>query len=248
MTYFSWSKGFKSGTYNILNITEPGDEVASEEVTTYELGVKSTFLDGRVRANGAVFRNEIQDLQSQFISLLSGGTTNLDNAGEASIEGFELDVVAGLLRDLYLNVGTTYLDGVYDDFRNASGFDPETGLFTTSVDNTGNTIVRTPEWTVNAGLVYSLDLWRGVLEAGSDVYSNSGYFFDTQNLTEQPSYHVVNARLGYLYSPWNLRVTGFGNNVNGADYYLTKFVQDFGVTGKLSSTPTYGVRIDWQFG
>ncbi|MGH7802970.1 MAG: TonB-dependent receptor, partial [Candidatus Binatia bacterium] len=247
MTYFSWAKGFKSGTYNILNITEAGDEVKSEEVTTYELGVKSTFLDGRVRANGALFRNEIEDLQSQFISLLSGGTTNLDNAGEASIEGFELEVIAGLLRDLYLNVGATYLDGVYDDFRNASGFDPQTGLFATSVDNTGNTIVRTPEWTVNAGLIYTLDVWRGVVEAGADVYYNSGYFFDTQNTAEQPSHWVTNARLGYLYEPWNLRVTGFGLNVNDADYYLTKFVQDFGVTGKLALPATYGVRIDWEF-
>ena len=248
MTYFSWSKGFKSGTYNILNINEPGDEVESEEVTTYELGVKSEFLDGRVRANGALFRNEIKDLQSQFISLLSGGTTNLDNAGEATIEGFELEVIAGLLRDLYLNIGATYLDGVYDDFRNASGFDPQTGLFTTNVDNTGNTIVRTPEWTVSSGLVYTLDVWRGVVEAGADVYYNSGYFFDTQNTAEQPSYWLANARLGYLYEPWNLRVTGYGLNVNEADYYLTKFVADFGVTGKLALPATYGVRIDWQFG
>jgi len=248
MTYFSWSKGFKSGTFNILNITEPGDEVRSEEVTAYELGVKSGFFDGRLRANASIFRNDIKDLQSQFISLLSGGTTNFENAGEAHVDGAEIDLSYAVFADLIFNVGATYLDGVYDDFRNASGFDPQTGLFGTGFDNSGNTIVRTPKYTLNSGLVYNRQLWKGKVEAAADVYYNDGYFFDTQNLVSQDAYYETNARLGYLYEPWNLRVTAFGRNMNGAKHYVYKFLQDFGVVGKLAAPATYGVRLDWEFG
>jgi iron complex outermembrane receptor protein len=247
MTYFSWSKGFKSGTFNILNISEPGDEVHSEEVTTLELGLKSQFFDGRLRANGAIFRNEIDDLQSQFISLQSGGTTNFENAGKASINGAEIDLTWAILQDLVFDVGATWLDGVYDDFRNASGYDPETGRLQSNIDNSGNTIVRTPDSTVSSGLVWSLDLWGGVVEAAGDVYYNDGYFFDTQNLEKQDAYYWTNARLGYLYAPWNLRVTAFGQNMNGARRFLYKFVQDFGVVGKLAPPATWGVRLDWEF-
>jgi iron complex outermembrane receptor protein len=247
MTYVSWSKGFKSGTFNILNVNQPGDEVKAETVTTIELGAKSDFFDRRLRLNGAIFRNSIDDLQSQFISLQSGGTTNFENAGKATIEGAEIDLTASILKDLIFNVGATYLDGVYDEFKNASGFDPQTGLLVTNIDNSGNTIVRTPTVTLNSGLVYSVDLWRGVLEAAGDVYYNDGYFFDTQNIAEQPAYYLANVRAGYLYQPWNLRITGFGQNVNGAKRFLYKFVQDFGIVGKLAPPATYGVRIDWEF-
>lgn len=247
MTYVSWSRGFKSGTFNILNINQPGDEVKAETVTAFELGVKSELF-GRLRANGSVFRNDVEDLQSQFISLQSGGTTNFENAGKAHVDGAEIDVTWAVVSDLACNVGATYLRGVYDDFRNASGFDPQTGVFGTTFDNTGNSIVRTPKYTLNSGLAYSLHLWKGVLEAAADVYYNDGYFFDTQNLVTQDAYYEANARLGYLYEPWNLRITAFGRNLNGAKHFVYKFLQDFGVVGKLAAPASYGVRLDWEFG
>src|SRR3546814_16367357 len=91
MIYASWSKGFKSATYNIVNIYEAPDYVKPEEVTQYELGFKSKWLGGDLRFNAAVFQITINDLQSGFVSLLAGGAVTLENAGQARIRGAELD-------------------------------------------------------------------------------------------------------------------------------------------------------------
>src|SRR3546814_1592641 len=87
MIYASWSKGFKSATYNIVNIYEAPDYVKPEEVTQYELGFKSKWLGGDLRFNAAVFQITINDLQSGFVSLLAGGSVTLENAGQARIRG-----------------------------------------------------------------------------------------------------------------------------------------------------------------
>ncbi len=46
-------------------------------VTTKGLGLKSKWFKGGLTVNAAIFENEIEELQVQFISLLSGGAVSL---------------------------------------------------------------------------------------------------------------------------------------------------------------------------
>ncbi len=258
LVYVSWTRGFKSGTYNVVNITEPPDYVKPEEVTAIELGIKGTLLDGSLRYGAAAFRNETKNVQTLIVSLQSGGSVSLVNAAEATTQGVDFDLAWLLpwpLERVTLSGGGAYIDGEYDEFPNASGYDEQTGIFfgegalTTSPgrDFSGNETVRTPEFSGNVGLDYSLDVPGGVVALGGDGYYNSGFFYDTQNTAEQPSYHLFNARLSYLYERWGLRVTGYGRNLNDATYYANKFPTDFGVNSFFAPPRTYGVRVDWQF-
>lgn len=247
LIYTSWQRAFKSGTFNVINSTEPPEEVEPEEITTTEIGVKMDLFDGRLRLNGAIFQNEIENLQTLVVSVQSGGAVSIENAAKVKIDGAEFTLDWSVIPDLVLNVGASYLDPVFTLFPEGKGYDEETGLFFEDGNFTGNRPPRSPELSGNAGLFYTLDLWRGALEAGIDAYYNDGYFFDNQNSAEQDAYHLVNARIGYLYQPWNFRLTAFGKNLNGEKYAETKFPFDFGTVARLAPPKTYGVRLNWDF-
>ena len=70
MVYLSWSEGYKSGGFNTSSDTSnpdgtpgPGTTFGDESAEAWELGIKTTQWDGRMRISAAVFQTEIQDLQ-----------------------------------------------------------------------------------------------------------------------------------------------------------------------------------------
>ena len=258
MAYATYSKGFKSGTFNIIAIYAPTQYIEPEEVTTYELGYKSTLLDGAMRFNAAVFFNEIQDLQVQTISLTSGGAVRFETAGSAEIKGTDFDVLWQVFPDalpgLVFTAGGAFLDTEYTDYKNGSGFDEVTGLFFDGTifpnrDFTGNKIVRTPEFSGNLGLAYSFTLGDGTFEVASDLYHNSGSFYSAQNLksSEEDAYELVNVRASYFYNPWGMRISAFGKNVNDAEYHYVISELDFGTARVLAPPATYGMKLQWEF-
>src|SRR3546814_20884758 len=76
-------RGFKSVTYNILNIYTPTQYIKPETVTSTEIGLKSELFDHRVRFNAAAFNTEIDNMQVQFLPLLSGGAVCFEYAPHA---------------------------------------------------------------------------------------------------------------------------------------------------------------------
>lgn len=246
MIYASWQRAHKSGSFNVLNITQPPTTIRPETVTTTELGAKTMLFGKKVQINAAVFNNDIEDLQSQFLSLLSGGVVQFQNAPKAHSRGGEFDLQWAAAPGLLLNAAATYLESEYDEFPDANGFN-EAGIFTSGLDNTGNEIVRNPKWTASAGLGYEIALGRGIADFGADYYYNGGYWFDAQNTLVQPSYSLLNLRIGYLYEPWNLKISLAGTNVTDADYYILQYQSDFAEAGKMAMGRGYAVKLHWEF-
>jgi iron complex outermembrane recepter protein len=253
LTYLSYTRGFKSATYNIVNIYLPPDFVEPEVVTSYELGVKSELLGRKLRLNAAVFQTEIEDLQTASVSLTSGGAVNFENAGKARIRGAEFDATWVLMPrmnpGLVLTAGASWLDAIYTDYPDGNGFDETTGLNFESRDFSGNRIARTPDFTATIGLSQTIEMRRGSFEIGGDYYYNNGFFFLAQNsdVSFEPAYAILNARVSYLHAPWNLRVTLFGSNLTDERYNLQQFHTDFGRADALAPPISYGVRINWEF-
>ncbi|HKY92149.1 MAG TPA: TonB-dependent receptor [Nevskiaceae bacterium] len=253
LVYASWTRGFKSATYNIVNIYTPPDYVKPETVTAIELGTKSKWLDGTLRFNGAVFQSKIKNFQSTFVSLLAGGAVTFENAGSARIRGVDFDAAwvpfPSFDPGLLVTAGGAYLDAKYTSFKTGSGFDETTGLYFASRDFSGNRIVRTPKWSGNLALSQALDVPGGTLELAADVYYNSGFYFTAQNtpIAEENGYSLLNARVTYAIVPWNLRLTVFGNNIGDTRYDYAVFHNDFGVETTLAAPDTYGVRLNWDF-
>jgi iron complex outermembrane recepter protein len=255
MVYATYTQGYKSGTFNTTNVYDGTEYVKPEVVTTKELGLKSKWLDGGLTFNVAVFENEIEDLQVQFISLLSGGAVSLENAGGAKISGVDFDVqwvpMPNWNPGLVLALSGSFLDSEYTDYINGSGYAEGTGLYNAgSGDFTGNRVTRTPEFSGSFGLnqVYSpFDF--GEFEFGATVYYNDGFYYLAQNspISWEDSYEVVDAQLSFLHYNSNARITVFGKNINDARYTYSQFHTDAGRADYLAPPSTYGVRVNWDF-
>ena len=258
LLYATWAKGFKSGSYNVVTLyTVPG-YVEPEEVTSVEFGGKVSMIEGLV-LNFAVFNNDIKDLQETKLSLLSGGAISAENAGGARTRGAEFDFTWVPFLDwnpgLAINAGATYLEANYTDYKNASGFDEDTGLpFGSGApepgrDFGGNKIARTPDLSGNLTVSQTFDIPGGPLEVSGDMYYNSGFFFSQQNsaATEQESYTLFNARISYLYEDLGLRISAFGKNLSEEKYAETSLTVDFGTFERLAPPRTYGVRLSYDY-
>jgi iron complex outermembrane recepter protein len=115
-TYAKITTGYRAGR---LLVPQPGfpDEVDPEELTTYEVGMKSEWLDNRLRVNADVFYSEFEDMQQAFSTKIGNNpfASALYNVGESTIQGFELDVLAMLSDDLVISAGYSYLDFDFED-------------------------------------------------------------------------------------------------------------------------------------
>ena len=167
--YASYGVGFRSGGFNSIGteatldfwfnangLGTPGDAVNAQlqvtddydkEVTTnIEFGLKSKFLDNRVRLNSAVFRTEVED--NQFFEFFAGpfgllrSVTTID---ELQIQGFELDVEAELTEDVTLFAGVGLIDSEIKENRNR----PLT---------VGNSAPQSPDETFTMGLNWDYTL------------------------------------------------------------------------------------------
>jgi iron complex outermembrane receptor protein len=119
MTYVSASHGYRSGGFNVA-VSDPHHISYDEEkLWSYEIGVKSAFLDNRLIINGSVYYMEIDDMQvDEAVSPIELYTTN---AAEATGKGVELEITARPCDGLSLMAGFGYTDIEFDDFKDALG-------------------------------------------------------------------------------------------------------------------------------
>mgnify|MGYP003131276210 CR=1 FL=1 len=114
MVYGRVATGYKAGGFNARAVN---DGYEPESVTAYELGVKSDFLNNRVRVNGALFYNDLKDKQlNQFLAGSGGASSIAVNAGSATLKGFELEVEALPFDGLRLNGAVGYTDRDFKTF------------------------------------------------------------------------------------------------------------------------------------
>lgn len=114
LMYASASTGFRSGAYDMAqtDTTLIDQPVGPETVTSLELGLKSRFFDNRAQLNIAVFDTTYEDLQF-FVSLgvMGRGGALTTNAGEATVQGVEVDFTWAIADALTFNLAYSHQDG-----------------------------------------------------------------------------------------------------------------------------------------
>jgi outer membrane receptor protein involved in Fe transport len=113
--YASYSRGFRSGGQNDLYVLIPGatpddQTFASERMTAYEIGLKSSFADGRGLFNAALFYNNWDDLQVVTAEGIGGVGEIIGNAGSARSYGVDLEGRFELGGGFDIAANTTILD------------------------------------------------------------------------------------------------------------------------------------------
>ncbi len=251
LIYASWQRGYKTGTFNVLNLLKPPSEVAPESITTYEVGFKGDLLDRRLSFGLAALYNRIRDLQVLVLSLESSGAVTLENAPETVIKGIEAELewlpLPRALPGLQLKAGAMALHGRYTDYPEGSGFDTRTGLFRSDLDLTGNKTVRTPDFSATLGLSYRQSVPGGDLTFSSSASFSDGYYFDAQNVARQAPYQTLQAQLSYAHAHSGLSLSVFGENLTDEKVWFNQFQTDFNTVGTLGPPQLFGVRLTFEF-
>lgn len=212
LPYFSYARGFKSGGINMAGLptTAAGlpaltaAEVKPEEVTTWELGLKTQVFGRRLTANLAAYATDIADFQANVVDAGPGALRGyLANVEKVEVRGVELDLTAypNDAVDLYANVAWT--DGEYASFRNGPCPLERIGPSTAACDLSGQDLPGVSPWAVSiGGEVHGPGEvlgFAGEVFAGADASYRSSYNSDAavSRFTEIDGYGLVNLRAGF---------------------------------------------------
>jgi len=245
MTYASYSQGFKSGGF-FGRITS-GSNVRKfnpEEVDTYEIGLKSTWLDQRLLVNAAIFSSDYKDKQEEII--VSDPDGNVDtvvvNASDASMDGVELEVSALVYEGLTLFAQGGYLDASYDEFL----IDDIPGVPT---DGSTLDMRNAPEYTAGAGVNYVHALF-GHSQVSLDVTYNwrDSYvtIFNNDPLGQKDAAGFWNANVDFRYKDM-LTFSVFGRNLGDERYYRAVAIPPISTFGQWNEPRNYGVTVTYEF-
>jgi iron complex outermembrane receptor protein len=132
-----------------------------EEKVTYELGAKTSWVDGSLVLNGALFFDDYDEKQvgTQVIDPTTGLlTTRTVNASQAEVFGFEIEALWQVTDQLLFTAGYTWLDTEFTDFvqrtrsagtiaygGNCTPVTTAAGQTTCEVSFTGNQLENAPE-------------------------------------------------------------------------------------------------------
>ena len=170
LTYASFAQGYKSGGWTTRLAVPVSISVAAgapvdptkppqfdpEKADTFEIGIKSEWLDHRLRLNGAAFSTNYTDMQIVAIPAFTFGAPWFFNAGEARIRGFELESNARLTERFEANAAVGFLDGHYTKLGAVA---LAGGL------STQDKLINLPKWTASLGGTYTAPL-SGERDAG----------------------------------------------------------------------------------
>lgn len=247
MGYAGISTGFKSGLYNSLFNPGLNQPVKPERLRDYEIGLKSELFGRRARLNVSSFYYDYRDVQYQSFV---GNASVLNNAPAAKVYGGELELNVVITSSLSVNAGISALHTEFTKhflaITNPPG--PDGAGVTGGVDAYGKALQRSPSFTSDLSVDYTIPTSIGNVTANATYYHSAGFFWETDNRLRQEAYNLVNASLLWASLDKTYDVRLWGKNIFGAKYAT------FGVSGGgsvESFTPappaTYGVTVGVHF-
>ncbi len=221
--YGTISEGFKSGGFNGRAADGQAEPYDEETLTSYEIGMKSEWMQNRLRLNGSVFYTNYEDLQVSSFEAAPGGGGILPiftNAGEADIAGLELELTAVLSVRTQLSANLGFLDAEYGDFLTV---DPATNKIIDISDQ--RELVNAPKWDAFIGLIHNVPLSSGELKFAGDVGYRSKTYLEvnsSENLA-QGGYAVFNASVAFESADNKWRLMLGGKNLGDEEYRTHAF-------------------------
>lgn len=243
MAYAMYAKGFKSGGYSVGSVQPP---FFPEKLTDYEIGVKTEWLNRRLRANAAAFFYDYKDLQVQKVT----GTSALFlNAAAATVKGFELEVVALPTRELELTFNGSWLDTKFDELATADPARPELGV----LDLTGNKLTQAPDYKFTVGAAYTIPMAAGTLRLSADATWVDRVYFSIFNrdIVSAPAHGTYNAFARYENDARGWSLSAFIKNIADKDVISSAFVSSnfhgYPLQGTLEPPRTFGIEFGYHF-
>jgi iron complex outermembrane receptor protein len=243
MLYALYSTGYNAGGYNQLLTYDP------EEVTAYELGMKSRWFQDRLQLNVSSFYNDYTDKMEQLLGPdgQGGFVRTFRNAAAASIPGIEVELQARPNEILSLDASIAYQEARYDTYMTDDPSNPALGV----QDLTGNQLLDSPDLTVNVGVQgeWPLGANAGEIQMRVDYSWVDERYFRAFNLPSDrvDAYHRTNVTVKWQ-SPsgaWGAQL--YVKNIEDDDV-VANYVLAGTLGIKFYHDPrTYGIKLGYSF-
>jgi len=243
--YLRYSKGFKSGAYNVdLAWSTDGLQAGSENASSIEAGLKSELIERRLWLDLTVFHVVYDNLQ---VSQVLGGGISLSNAGKATAQGVEVEATLAASDRLRFFASGGLLDAEYDRFVNCG---VPLSLGGGAADCSGNRLVLAPRFTAHGAAEFTQPVGSDSLFARADVDHRSSVYFEPTNSDrfKGRAHTVIDLRAGYRRPSWE--VAGWVRNLT--DEVYETHMDDRSAIGVLRTAAygaprTYGVSVSGRF-
>jgi iron complex outermembrane receptor protein len=239
--YISDNRGFKSGTYDPQTL--PAVVLKPETLDAYEIGLKSDWLDHRLRVNAAAYYYDYTNVQ---VTAFVGALEEVYNGSGARSYGLDLDLAAKPISELTLTAGVSWIHARYDSFYPAFMSVPNPpGVGGNTVTLTGNAtgkqLQNTPPYTFDLGGVYDIPSAVGTFSVAANFYYDDGWYSEPENRLRQGAYNVVNASLNWdsLNKRYGVRL--WGKNLGNSIYAAQLNASSNGDDREAAPGRTYGV-------
>ncbi|MAT50851.1 MAG: hypothetical protein CMK32_06685 [Porticoccaceae bacterium] len=262
--YVSASRGFIGSGISFGRVANLDNAIIDPSIAeAYELGMKSSWFDNTLRVNGALFWQEVEDLQT---TNQIPGTVNVEtlNAGTITSQGLELDVTWAATDNLTFSGALSYIDAEIDDLiqpcypGQVAGctIDNSGDGFPDAQDVAGNRPPNAPELAYNVRARYDMPLSSMPFDTFvqvSYVWQDEVQFkLDSDPLTEMDAYGLMDVVFGIEDKAGKYQITVFGKNVTDEDFYAGLEVAE-GVIGRQfarvsrAAQSYYGIKARYNF-
>ncbi len=242
--YGSYSRGTKSAGFNVGFLdqtllfasntvaTIPYDE---ETLSSYEVGFKSTLMDGRTRLNASAFYYDYKDFQTFRFELLNQIIFNTD----AEVSGLELELQSSPGDGWDLAFGVALLDATAKDIPSPAG------------ELRDRDMVASPDVAANALVRYEWPALNGHLAVQAWGTYQDELYFDIQNspVSLEDGYTIGNLRLSYASARDRWELAAFVHNLTDEEYlsYTFDFTGPFGFNQQAYGLPRWwGVSFQYN--
>ena len=246
MVYVALSRGFKPGGSNLTFGFDDDNAPPmvfptfdAETVESVEFGLKSTFAEGKARANIAAFSYTYENLQFQATDpdIYRGGVANIP---ESEMSGVEIEFTGFLSDSFSIDMNLAFLDSEvtsdYDVLDNVDAypyfFGQEDIRYGLRENVKGNQLAKTPEITADISLKYETNLPSGNSLTTIAQYVKRGEF--QQRVSNNPTVDYVRD-----YILGNITTTiGFSDSL-AVDFMLLNITDEAGINSSM--TDVFGV-------
>ena len=232
MLYATYSTGFKGpaidGTAGIIR------EVRPETVKSWEIGLKSSFLDGKGTFNIAAYWSDYRDFQAQTFDITTTPPAfYLSNAGLLRARGVEVETGFRVTPALRLSASGAYNDATFREYDGqcypgqpispvvGQGCYVVPGTTTTVANYRGFRLPNAPKWSYILRADYKQAVGG---DMAIDAAANWAWRTKTQAVigdpnAEIPSYGLLNGTIGFGAEDGSWRVGIYARNLLDKRFY-----------------------------
>ena len=212
IVYFTASKGYEPGGYNMTSLTGSTGLLGfdKEEATSFEIGMKGRSEDGKTSYSLAAFSiaYDARQVEYHVDQGEEGIVEGIINMGDSEQSGLEVDLTHRVNDFLSISFSAGTVDA---EWKNGSA---------AGVDLSGSTPPVVPESGINFTADYLKPANNGRNLAASFQLSKTGSYEGLQawDPVTNPSYTLVNAQIGQTSEDWEVMLNV--KNLFDEDYYM----------------------------